>query len=214
MPVCANTRRCLSGAARRQPARDCSLSALPARLSCKAARTRMSRGLRRAAAALLSAAAALAALAVAVHGSPEGLPTDWRVGKATYYGGAPDGCALLLGAKCSAWFCCLPSQGAQALASAPQGSKPSTGQLSCPAQSAKPERMLSAARLLPECLACSDCKSLQAYRQQYSVRACTGRRMESAFAKGYLVMHAIFGCPGRQACASCACMTWHVLTWA
>ena len=48
---------------------------------------------RRSAAALLSAAVALAALAAAACGSPEGLPTDWRVGKATFYGGAPDKCA-------------------------------------------------------------------------------------------------------------------------
>ncbi|KAK9838158.1 hypothetical protein WJX81_005264 [Elliptochloris bilobata] len=45
----------------------------------------------RTSAAVAAAAAALAVLAVAAHGSPDGLPTDWRVGKATYYGGQPDG---------------------------------------------------------------------------------------------------------------------------
>ncbi len=45
---------------------------------------------------LLATAAALACLAAAAQASPTGLPTEWRAGKATYYGGMPDGCACAL----------------------------------------------------------------------------------------------------------------------
>lgn len=45
-------------------------------------------------AVLAKAVAAVLALAAAAHGASSGLPTDWRVGKATYYGGLPDGCAM------------------------------------------------------------------------------------------------------------------------
>jgi hypothetical protein len=60
---------------------------------------------------LLSAAAALACLAAAVQASPTGLPTEWRAGKATYYGGMPDGCAYALhsGALQCLAQTCMPS---------------------------------------------------------------------------------------------------------
>ena len=41
----------------------------------------------------LARAFALLALAAAACGASTGLPTDWRVGKATFYGGEPDRCA-------------------------------------------------------------------------------------------------------------------------
>jgi hypothetical protein len=57
---------------------------------------------------LLATAAALACLAAAAQASPTGLPTEWRAGKATYYGGMPDGCAYALHGSILAQTC-MPS---------------------------------------------------------------------------------------------------------